>query len=110
MIDRLSRYVRTGLLICIVPAFVLLAMGVILGLMQPGQTEIHPGIHDIISRVFHMQSSAFLSLGILSLYAAPVFGIFAALIAFAIEKDKRGVFLVLIITLLILISVGLGYR
>lgn len=104
---RLHRYVRNGLLAGIAPAFAFLAAGIILRLIRPETPLGHIPLREVFAGLLTAEPGAFLSIGMLFLYFAPGLGAVAALVAFTLDRDKRGILLTLAVLAVIAISINI---
>jgi len=109
VMDPVERVVHRVLGLGIVVSVVLLAAGLLLGVVR-GQALQPRALHvgDLLSGLASLEAAAYISLGVIVLIATPFVRVAGALVAFAHQRDRRFVAVTALVLAVMCVSVLVG--
>jgi uncharacterized membrane protein len=107
--DPIERTVNRILVAGVGLAVVLMAAGLVLGLVDGASLPAHVvALGDLPSLLGSLDPAAYLSLGLIVLIATPFVRVAGTIVAFALERDRRYVLITVVVLVVMCLGVLLG--
>ena len=105
-----NKFVATTLASGAMISFVLILWGAILLLIHPAASAPPGTLKHILTGFIHLNPTSTIHLGLLVLLLTPVARVIAAMLAFAIEKDRRYAIISFIVLAILAASPFIGHK
>ncbi len=100
----LNRFVGTALAIGVALSFVIIVWGAVLYLVWPPAPPEPLTVSGVLGGAADLNAAATVNLGLFVLLITPVARVLAALVAFAVERDKKYVLISLVVLAVLMFS------